>query len=68
MRFKYIVLVIVAAIAALLIAGYMFLRSQDFNRYKALVEDAVKDITGRQLTIGGDLSLAISLKRLWVRR
>jgi AsmA family protein len=40
-------------------AGYLFLKTRDFNRYKGIIAKAAKDSTGRELTLGGDLHLEI---------
>jgi uncharacterized protein involved in outer membrane biogenesis len=43
------------------IAGYLVLSSYDFNSLKPEISKAVKDATGRELVIGGDIDLKISL-------
>jgi uncharacterized protein involved in outer membrane biogenesis len=62
MRLKMTLIVVLSAAAVLLIAGYLLLRSQDYNRYRGVIETAVKNATGRQLVIRGDLALLVSLK------
>ncbi|MDT8282938.1 MAG: AsmA family protein, partial [Gammaproteobacteria bacterium] len=46
----------------LVAAAVIFLYTADFNRYRGLIEQAVTDATGRQLTIKGDLTIALSLR------
>jgi AsmA family protein len=36
--------------------------SVDFNQYKGLIEQRVKQAMGRELTIAGDFQLALSLR------
>ena len=48
-------------IVGLIVAAVAILQSTDFNQYKGQISDAVKDATGRELVIAGDLSLDISL-------
>ena len=54
-------LVIPVLVIGLVAAAAVFLYTADYNRYKGLIADAVTDATGRQLTIKGDLTIAISL-------
>ncbi|NQU56746.1 MAG: AsmA family protein [Rhodospirillales bacterium] len=46
---------------ALIVAGVAIIKSIDFNQYKGLIAEQAKAATGRDLTISGDLDLAISL-------
>jgi len=48
-------------LVATVVATVVTLSSMDFNRFKADVERLAEDATGRELTIEGDLNLAISL-------
>ncbi|MBL4615118.1 MAG: AsmA family protein [Magnetovibrio sp.] len=48
-------------LVATLIAGVAVLKSTDYNRFKGVLETLVEDATGRQLTIAGELQLAVSL-------
>lgn len=48
-------------VTGLVAAVAVFLYTADYNRYKGLIADAVTDMTGRQLTIKGDLTIAMSL-------
>ncbi len=57
-RILFAVVVIVVGLAA---AGVAILKTLDFNQYRDLVAEKVFEATGRELTIAGDLDLAISL-------
>ncbi len=46
---------------ALVVAGVAIIKSVDFNEYKGMITEQAKAATGRDLTIAGDLDLAISL-------
>ncbi|MBL6930722.1 MAG: AsmA family protein [Rhodospirillales bacterium] len=48
-------------VIALIIAGVAIIKTIDFNQYKGLIAEQAKAATGRDLTIAGDLDLAISL-------
>lgn len=52
---------IVILLVALLVAGIAVLKSTDFNQYRGLIEKEVKAATGRDLSIAGNLDLALSL-------
>jgi len=56
---------VVGALGIVLVATVVttvaILSSMDFNRFKADVERLAEDATGRELTIAGDMKLAISL-------
>ena len=61
MRWKMIaggaLLLVVLSMAAL----YLFLATYDYNRLKPEITRAVKDATGRELTLGGDIKLDFGL-------
>jgi AsmA family protein len=61
MRLRTIVIVVVVVLVALVATGVGILMSIDFNQYKGLISAQVKEATGRDLVIGGDLKLGISL-------
>ena len=61
MRLKWILGVAVALILALIVTVYAILSSYDFNDFKPTIARAVKDATGRELTLGGDIELDIGL-------
>lgn len=52
---------LVVLIGAVLVAGVAVLKNMDFNPYRGLIADQVKDATGRELVIAGPLNLEISL-------
>jgi uncharacterized protein involved in outer membrane biogenesis len=61
MRFKKI-LIAAAVLIVVLVAGiYAFLAYYDFNRLKPVITRAVKDATGRELTIAGDIDIGLSI-------
>jgi uncharacterized protein involved in outer membrane biogenesis len=60
MRFKYVLIGLVVLVVAVVVAGIAILKSQDFNQYKALIAEKVKEATGRDLTLAGDVELVIS--------
>ena len=45
----------------LIAAGYVFLVTLDFNALKGAISDAVRNATGRELSIAGDVALSRSL-------
>ncbi len=51
-----VLVLILLAVGAVVALSYI-----DFNRYKPLIADAMREATGRELTISGDLRLDISL-------
>lgn len=53
--------VIVVLLVAAVIGGVAVLKSKDFNEYKGLIAEKVKEATGRDLMIAGNLDLRISL-------
>jgi uncharacterized protein involved in outer membrane biogenesis len=61
MRFKKI-LIIAAVVIGVLIAGlYVFLAAYDFNRLKPMIARAVKDATGRELNIVGNVDVGLGI-------
>jgi hypothetical protein len=59
MRWKWIAGIGVFLIIALMAAVYVFLATYDFNKLKPRVARMVKDATGRELKLGGEIDLAI---------
>jgi len=59
MRWKWIIGVTAAVVIVLLIVVYIIVASYDFNKLKPQIAKAVKDATGRELTLGGNLDLKI---------
>ena len=60
MRWKFVAISLLLIAVLLPAAGYLFLRTWDFNRYKDVIANAVKDATGRELSLEGDVNLDIS--------
>lgn len=52
---------VVVLLVAVVVAVYAILAGMDFNTYKPRIAEAVRDATGRDLTIAGDLNLRIGL-------
>ncbi len=61
MRLRTIVIVVVVVLVALVATAVGILMSFDINQYKGQIAAQVKAATGRDLVIGGDFKLAISL-------
>ncbi len=61
MRWKWILGIIVFLIVAVTVAIYAILSSYDFNDLKPQLARMVKDTTGRELFLGGDIELEIGL-------
>ena len=56
-----IISLIILLLTLLIAVGIGVLSAIDFNQYKGLITEQVKDATGRDLNIAGDLKLSISL-------
>ena len=61
MRWKWILGISVAAIIAVIITAYIIASSYDFNKFKPRITELAKQYTGRDLTLGGDIELGLSL-------
>ncbi len=61
MRWKWILGISVAVIIAVFVAAYIIASSYDFNKFKPRITELVKQYTGRDLTLGGDIDLGLSL-------
>ena len=59
MRWKWVAAIGVLIIVILIAAVYGYLNTYDYNRLKPLVARRVEDATGRKLTLGGTVNLAI---------
>ena len=61
MRWKWIFGITVFLIVALIVGIFAILSSYDFNDLKPQIARMVKDTTGRELSLGGDVELEIGL-------
>ena len=61
MRWKWILGIAVFLVVAVIVTTYAILSSYDFNDLKPQITRMVKDTTGRELSLGGDLDLEIGL-------
>ena len=61
MRWKWVVGITAVLIFIVVVTAYVILISYDYNKLKPRITQAVKDATGRELTLGGDIELAIGL-------
>jgi uncharacterized protein involved in outer membrane biogenesis len=59
MRWKWILGICVCLIIALMAAVYVFLHTYDYNKFKPRIARMVKEATGRELKLGGDIDLAL---------
>jgi uncharacterized protein involved in outer membrane biogenesis len=61
MRWKWILGISAAVFVALLLTVYIILLSYDYNKFKPQIKRIVKEHTGRELTLEGDIKLGIGL-------
>jgi uncharacterized protein involved in outer membrane biogenesis len=59
MRWKWILGILAVLVVAVFFAVFVVLSSYDFNKHKAYITQVVKDATGRELTLEGDIDLKI---------
>lgn len=62
--FKKVAIGTLVFIVVVVLAGIVYIKTLDFNTYRGLISDQVKRATGRDLTIGGDLAINVSLTPL----
>ena len=62
MRWKKIFIAAALVIAVLIVALYAFLSLYDFNKFKPMIARAVKDATGRELTISGNIEFKLGIR------
>lgn len=55
------ILIALAVLVAMAVGAYVLISSYDYNYLKPRLARAVKEATGRDLTLGGDIKLEISL-------
>ena len=58
MRWKWILGIIGLVIVGLIVILYVIVVTYDFNKLKPQITQAVREATGRELTLGGDFKLA----------
>ncbi len=61
MRWKRILSITAAIIVVLFITAYIIIASYDFNKLKPRITAIVKEYTGREVTLGGNIKLSIGL-------
>ncbi|MHC4459579.1 MAG: AsmA family protein, partial [Planctomycetota bacterium] len=61
MRWKIILLISALFIISLIVTVYAILATYDFNKFKPRIIQAVRQATGRELTLGGDLKVELGL-------
>jgi len=57
MRWKRLLIIAAVVIVALMVTGYAILLDYDFNKFKPKIAQAVKEATGRELTLDGDIEI-----------
>lgn len=61
MRLKWVLAGVAGLLIVVFIVVYAVLMSYDFNQFKPTIIEEVKEATGRDLTLGGDIKLKVSL-------
>ena len=61
MGWKKILIAAALLVVVLVVAAYAFLSFYDFNKFKPMIAQAVKEATGRELTIAGDIDIGLSI-------
>jgi uncharacterized protein involved in outer membrane biogenesis len=59
MRWKKILFIAAFLFVGLIVAIYVILYTYDFNKFKPRIIQTVRDTTGRELTLGGDLKFEL---------
>lgn len=59
MRLATILKLLVVLVVAVVVGGVVVLMTMDFNQYKGLIAEKVKEATGRDLAIEGDIKLTL---------
>jgi len=60
MRLSTILKVVGILVVAVIVGGVIVIMNTDFNQYKGLIAEKVKEATGRNLSIAGDIELELS--------
>ncbi len=66
MRWKWILGICACLIVVLMAGVYVFLRAYDYNKLKPRIARMVKEATGRELNLGGDINLAFGFSPVLV--
>jgi uncharacterized protein involved in outer membrane biogenesis len=61
MRLRTIAIAVGVVVVGVIVAAAVFVSTMDFNQYRGTIAEQVKQATGRDLTIKGDLKLALGL-------
>jgi uncharacterized protein involved in outer membrane biogenesis len=61
MRWKWAIGIAALLMVSLVASAYLILASYDYNKLKPRIAQAVWDATGRELTLGGAVELAVGL-------
>ena len=61
-RWKKILIAAALAVVVLIVTVYAFFTLYDFNKFKPMIAKAVKDATGRELTIAGNIEFDLGLR------
>lgn len=59
--FKILGIIIALLLLVIIIGGFIFIKTFDFNKYKGMVTELASKELGRELVINGDASVGISL-------
>lgn len=62
MRWKWILGILAAVVAVVLVVVYIIAASYDYNKLKPMITNTVKELTGRELTMGGNIHLKIGIQ------
>ncbi len=61
MRLRTVGIAVAAVVVGLVVAAVAIVSTMDFNQYRGVIAEQVKQATGRDLVINGDLKLALGL-------
>ena len=61
MRWKWILGISLATIIVLMVTAFVVIASYDFNKFKPRIAELAQQYTGRDLTLGGDIEVGLSL-------
>src|SRR5262249_41188848 len=61
MRLRTIAITVAVVVVGLIAAALVIVSTMDFNKYRGVIAEQVKGMTGRELAINGDLKLDLGL-------